>query len=38
MSGSMHVFYTNEVLIEIFILYGECNEILLRTCRRFKGL
>lgn len=30
--------YSNEILMKLFILHGQCNQIIARTCRRFNEM
>ena len=30
--------YSNEVLMKLFILNGQCNQIIARTCRKFNQM
>lgn len=30
--------YSNGVLMNLFILHGQCNQIIARTCRRFNEM
>ena len=30
--------YSNEVLMKIFILHGQCDQIIARTCRKFNKM
>ena len=30
--------YSNEVLMKLFILHGQCDQIIARTCRKFNQM